>query len=1144
MEQPNVLSERYADLRPQAEERLRRQSLQVPDIGSLAPDDIEGVIHELLVQIMERDLHIESMTEVGQDDKQSGLKCSGICEYAPAAYFAVDSEGLIRDANTEGALLMRAPRESLLDRPIARFVHKDDVEVYLSHLEKVFQSGSKQVCEVRLVRSDGDVFHARMRSAVAGELEDRAAVSAFIVTDITSHKESEQALRESQERYRELVNLSPDGIGVYDGRGDIVFVNDTLAKILGYSPSDLIGVSIVDLVYQDSKEVEIRRIRKMLEKKDVQPFMETLWVKADGTPIDVEVASVSVSFQGEPAVQMVVRDITERRQAQEDLRKSELRFRHVYESVPVMMHSIDIEGKIVSVNRKWLEITGYRRQEVVGRNVESVMTPESRVNLRSILPKFWRKGTVSAVPYQYTKKDGTLIDVLLDSVVMDDPEWGRVSLSAIRDVTAQKRAERALRESEARYRALFENMREGVAIFTPLRNGEDFVFLDYNRSAERIDGTKREDVIGKSVTTVFPGVKEFGLFDLFRRVLRTGKPESPGVRKYVDDKLEGWRDSFVYKLPSGEIVSVFSDETERKMAEEELRRRTRDLSERIKELNCLYGISKLVESEAASPEDMVASILDLVPEASHDPGATCARIVLEDREFKTDNFKETRWKLSSPVTVQGEPIGTLDVCSLKSDRESGKQPFLDEERKLIEAVAERIGRIVERNRAEKALRFSEERFRAIFESAEEYIFIKDRDLKHVLVNPAMERLLGRKAADVVGLRSENLFGREAGIHMEEVDRRVLDGESVEEERTIPVHGVPLTLHFTTVPLKDRGGRVMGICTMAREITERKRIAQEFQTHREDYQSASMQNALNKARVAAQTHSIVLLQGESGSGKDFLARWIHDHSPRAGGPFFTLNCAAVARSLAESELFGHERGSFTGAVARKKGILELAEGGTLLLNEIGELDLALQAKLLAFLDTRSFLRVGGQAHIHVNARLIAATHRNLDVECAEGRFLRPLLYRLSVFPIEVPSLRERKDDIPVLAEEIIQNLASEMQLSRVPVMDPEHVRILGQYHWPGNVRELRNVLERSLMLWRGGRFKLTLPVKTSDERDWSYTVQYVEGQTLREVTDEVTRSLCSEILHRCRGNKKETARLLGISRDALYRYMRRMDILSG
>ena len=181
----------------------------------------------------------------------------------------------------------------------------------------------------------------------------------------------------------------------------------------------------------------------------------------------------------------------------------------------------------------------------------------------------------------------------------------------------------------------------------------------------------------------------------------------------------------------------------------------------------------------------------------------------------------------------------------------------------------------------------------------------------------------------------------------------------------------------------------------------------------------------------QAQCSVLLLGESGTGKDYLARFIHNHSSRAEGPFFAINCAAVSPELAESELFGHESGAFTGARGRKRGLLELAQQGTLLLNEIGELLPALQAKLLTFLDTRSFTRVGGEVNVSVDARLIAATNRDLEKEVSEGRFRNDLFYRLNVLSIRVPALRERIEDIPILAREIIALLVAEMDLSYTP-----------------------------------------------------------------------------------------------------------------
>lgn len=440
---------------------------------------------------------------------------------------------------------------------------------------------------------------------------------------------------------------------------------------------------------------------------------------------------------------------------------------------------------------------------------------------------------------------------------------------------------------------------------------------------------------------------------------------------------------------------------------------------------------------------------------------------------------------------------------------------------------------------EEALRTSEAQFRAVFEAAQECIMIKDTSLRYTDVNPAFCHLLGLRASEIVGRRAEDLFGAEIGKQISERSARVLEGESIESEQTRIVRGAPMTFHDTVVPLRDGRGEIVGLCYISRDVTERRQVAQENQAPTHDYPSPAMQRALEKAVVAANSDSTVLLQGESGSGKDFLARWIHERSRRSSGPFFSINCAALPRDLAESELFGHERGAFTGADRRKKGLLELAEGGTILLNEIGELDLSLQAKLLAFLDTRSFLRVGGQKHVYVNARLIAASHRELVKEVEQKRFLEPLYYRLSVFPLTVPPLRERRQDLPILAEDLIRRLAAEMQLTEVPAVDSTVIQNLARYAWPGNVRELRNVLERSLILWRGGPFSVELPQAEKVADPWSYTVYHVPSQTFHDIVQDVATALCGHALKVCQGNKKEAARLLQISRETFYRYLRKL-----
>ncbi|MBI5249739.1 MAG: sigma-54-dependent Fis family transcriptional regulator [Desulfomonile tiedjei] len=300
----------------------------------------------------------------------------------------------------------------------------------------------------------------------------------------------------------------------------------------------------------------------------------------------------------------------------------------------------------------------------------------------------------------------------------------------------------------------------------------------------------------------------------------------------------------------------------------------------------------------------------------------------------------------------------------------------------------------------------------------------------------------------------------------------------------------------------------------------------------NYPSRAMRSTFAQARSVARSESVVLMLGESGSGKDFIARYIHDHSNRSEGPFFTINCAAIAAELAESELFGHEPGAFTGAQGRKRGLLELAQDGTLVLNEIGELPPRLQAKLLTFLDTRSFTRVGGERQISVNARILAATNRPLEKDVKAGRFRTDLYYRLNVFAITVPPLRQRVEDIPVLSEQILSQLSMEMGLPTAPSIDPAAMQALVTHNWSGNVRELRNVIERTLILSGTGPMRLASLMLGENYEDWLFPVSFPTDRSIHEVADDVKRSLIKEALRRSGGSKKEAARLLRVSRFAL------------
>ncbi len=378
--------------------------------------------------------------------------------------------------------------------------------------------------------------------------------------------------------------------------------------------------------------------------------------------------------------------------------------------------------------------------------------------------------------------------------------------------------------------------------------------------------------------------------------------------------------------------------------------------------------------------------------------------------------------------------------------------------------------ITERELATEELKRSEERFRAIFEGARDFIFIKDLSLRYTHINPAAAELVGVPASEMLGKTAEDIFEKELTQVIREVDTRVLKGESIEGIYTTEIRGMAVTLHEVRLPMHNGSGEIIGVFGISRDVTDLNRRRDTKKLEPNEYGSKVMKAVVKQAGFAASTKSVILLLGETGSGKDYLARYIHKRSSYSSGPYFSINCAAVPSELAESELFGYEAGAFTGAIRRKRGLLELAEGGTLLLNEIGELSPALQAKFLTFLDTRTFTRVGGQQEMRVNTRILAATNRDLPQEVSDGRFRSDLYYRLSVLPIRIPPLRDRTEDLPILVPELLSWLAKDLKMGFSPELTAEDMAKLYNYHWPGNIRELRNVLERAIILSDGGVIK--------------------------------------------------------------------------
>ncbi len=308
-------------------------------------------------------------------------------------------------------------------------------------------------------------------------------------------------------------------------------------------------------------------------------------------------------------------------------------------------------------------------------------------------------------------------------------------------------------------------------------------------------------------------------------------------------------------------------------------------------------------------------------------------------------------------------------------------------------------------------------------------------------------------------------------------------------------------------------------------------------------SEGMKLVMELIEAVAKTDSLVLIEGESGTGKELIARAIHHNSLRKDNPFIVLNCGALSEGILESELFGHERGSFSGAFTQRKGRFELAHKGTLFIDEIGELSLSAQTRLLRVLQEKEFERVGGNFPIKIDVRVIAATNKNLEREVKENRFREDLYYRLNVFKIHIPPLRERKDDISELTGFFITKFSKDMN-KPVRFISPEALRILKTYSWPGNIRELQNVIERAVVLCKDDTITpRELPENLYKEAEFKDQIELKPGENLDEAIERIEKNIILKSLKKAGYSQTKTAELLGIKRTTLRYKLEKYGLIS-
>ncbi|MEE8358125.1 MAG: PAS domain S-box protein, partial [Candidatus Hydrothermarchaeales archaeon] len=529
-----------------------------------------------------------------------------------------------------------------------------------------------------------------------------------MIKGTTERKKVENKLKESESWFRHAVDDAPFPMMIHAEDGEVLKINRVWTELTGYAPEDIPTIADwTEKAYGQRMDVVKEDIDDAFKLDTRKDWGEYVITTSSGEKItwDFSSAPLGVLTDGRRLTLSMAKDITERKKVEKYLQQYE----YIVSSSTDMLALLDNRFVYIAANTAYVEAFNLTLDKIIGHTVSEVFGEEffdkvikpnaerclagGKVNYQEWFdfPAYEVERYMEINYYPYFDNENNITGFVVNA----------------RDITERKKAEKALRERESKYRSLFENMLDGFAyckiVLDENNQPIDFVYLDVNDAFETLTGLKREDVVGKKVTEAIPGIKEANpeLFDIYGKVALTGKEAKFDI--YVEP-LEIWLSISVYSPKKEYFVAVFENITERKRAEEALQKRTYDLGERVKELNCLYGISDLVEKPGISLDEIFQGTAELIPPSWQYPEVTCARIVFEDKEYKTKNFKKTKWKHSSNIIVHGNKVGFVEVYYLEKKPASDEDPFLKEERSLINAIAERLGKITERKKAEEEIK--------------------------------------------------------------------------------------------------------------------------------------------------------------------------------------------------------------------------------------------------------------------------------------------------------------------------------------------------------------------------------------------------------------------------------------------------------
>jgi PAS domain S-box-containing protein len=889
------------------------------------------------------------------------------------------------------------------------------------------------------------------------------------------------AARQLQELYEELreqaslLSLTHDAIYVRDVKGVILYWNRGAEELYGWPAEYAVGEVAHELLKAVSP--------LPFEQIEAELLCTGRWqgelvkTKKDGTQIVVASRwSLKRDDRGEPvAILVTSNDITARKRAEDAARRSEKELRDVIETVPAMVWSSLPDGSLDFINHRWQEFTGLAGEDALGWNWEAVVHPDDHARFIAD----WRAALAAGQPIESEVRvraaNGEYRWLLVRNVPLRD-ELGKIVkwYGTSFDIHKRKRAEEALHRSEA-YLAEAQKLThtgsyayDGRTNTFPYWSEEHFRIWGFDPQQGPPDG---ETLLQR----VHPEDREM-VRELSVKAMRERSDYIAEYRIVLPDGTVKYIEAIGHHVSTERggpilVIGTHVDVTERKRAQEALREsetRFRTFVDHAGDALFVYDLEQqtVVDVNRSACEGLGYTRQELTgktPLAFHLDSYQAEMESVAERAAAGETVFDTHWHRRRDGTVFPVEVHTSLISY-------GGRRFL-----LMVARD-----ITDRLRAEEAVRQSEKQLREVIETIPAIAWTNSSDGSIEFVNKRWQEYTGISAEKSVG------FGWEVALHPKDVDRyaekrraSLASGDPFEDEVRIRCAGTGEYRWFLSraVPLRDERGNIVRWYGTATDIHDRKRTEENLQHEnvalREEIEQAwmfeevvghspALRSVLSAVSKVSPTDSTVLLTGETGTGKELIARAIHKKSPRRSRAFVAVNCAAIPQSLIASELFGHEKGAFTGALQRRLGKFELAEGGTIFLDEVGELPLETQIALLRVLQEREFQRVGGSEPIRVNVRVLAATNRDLQKAIAAGAFRQDLFYRLEVFPIHIPPLRERVEDIPVLVEYFVARFARKAG-KNIRSIEKEALELLESYPWPGNIRELENVIERSVIV---------------------------------------------------------------------------------